>query len=318
VANSAESNHTFRTHLTAEPISLLVGIGNKFVSIGSCFAETIGSKLIGAGINCLNNPFGTVFNPISLAQLLQDKPLHNFENRFLERDGIYYHYGLPSAIHATSIELLKKEIETAVSDWQTKLQQADYLLLTLGTALSYNWITDGFAVANNHKQPAHNFKQQMLGSAEIVNALLPAIREVLASNPSLKIIATVSPVRHTKQGIENNFLSKSILRVALAELQAELGEAIVYFPAFELLTDDLRDYRFYADDMVHPSAVAEEYIWQFFQQTYFSDHLRQYVRLAERRHRALNHKPTHTQGMEYMKWQSFITQLDEQLAAMKK
>ena len=318
MANSAESNHSFRTQLTAQPIAQLVGIGNKFVSIGSCFAETIGNKLIGGGIDCLNNPFGTVFNPISLAQLIQDKPLHNFENRFLERDGVFYHYGLPSAIHATSIELLQQSIETSVSDWQTKLQQADYLLLTLGTALSYNWITDGFAVANNHKQPAHNFKQQMLNSAEIVNALLPAIREVLASNPSLKIIATVSPVRHTKQGIENNFLSKSILRVALAELQAELGEAMVYFPAFELLTDDLRDYRFYADDMVHPSAVAEEYIWQFFQQTYFSDHLRQYVRLAESRHRALNHKPTHIQGMVFMKWQNFIAQLDEQLAAMKK
>lgn len=313
-----KGNTMFRTQLKANPIEQLMGIDNTFVSIGSCFAQTIGNKLNGGGLDCLNNPFGTVFNPISLAQLLQDKPLDNFENRFLERDGVFYHYGLPSAINALSIELLKKEIEIAVSEWQSKLQKANYLLLTLGTALSYNWITDGFAVANNHKQPAHNFKQQMLTSAEIVNALLPALKEVISKNPNLKIIATVSPVRHTKQGIENNFLSKSILRVALAELQVELGEAMVYFPAFELLTDDLRDYRFYADDMVHPSAVAEVYIWQFFQQTYFSENLRQYVRLAESRHRALNHKPTHTQGMEFMKWQSFIALLDEQLAAMKK
>jgi hypothetical protein len=157
----------------------------------------------------------------------------------------------------------------------------------------------------------------MLSVEEIFNALVPVLKEILKQNSSLKIIITVSPVRHTKQGIENNFLSKSILRIAIDAIQKELVESIIYFPAFELLTDDLRDYRFYSEDMVHPSPVAEEYIWQFFQQTFCSNSLQQYIRLAESKQRALAHKPTNTEGIEYMKWQSFIVQVDEQLAAIK-
>ena len=308
---------TFRTQMKPKPASHLFGVGTQFVSVGSCFAETIGSKLNNSEVDCLNNSFGTVFNPISLAQLIGSEPLSNFENRFLERDGRYFHYSFPSAVQSNSVEGLKQKIENLRSDLQQKLSSAHCLLITLGTALSFNWVTDGIPVANNHKQPPQLFEKQMLSNEAIVNALVPVLKEVLKQNSALKIIITVSPVRHTKQGIENNFLSKSILRVAIEAIQKELGESIIYFPAFELLTDDLRDYRFYAEDMVHPSEVAEEYIWQFFQQTFFSDWLQQYVRLAESKHRALAHRPTNTQGIEYMKWQSFIAQLDEQLAAMK-
>jgi hypothetical protein len=306
-----------RTPLVAKPENQLFEVGSKFVSIGSCFAETIGSKLIQAEIECLNNSFGTVFNPIILAQLLSNEPLFNFENRFLERDGRYYHYGLPSALQGNSIEQLTEHIALARTTFQERLYDADCLLITLGTALSFNWVTDGFPVANNHKQAANLFIRQMFSVEEIVNALVPVLKEILKQNSSLKIIITVSPVRHTKQGIENNFLSKSILRIAIDAIQKELGESIIYFPAFELLTDDLRDYRFYAEDMVHPSPVAEEYIWQFFQQTFCSNSLQQYIRLAESKQRALAHKPTNTEGIEYMKWQSFIAQVDEHLAAMK-
>lgn len=306
-----------RTPLVAKPEKQLFEVGSKFVSIGSCFAETIGSKLIQAEIECLNNSFGTVFNPISLAQLLSNKPLFNFESRFLERDGRYYHYGLPSALQGNSIEQLTEQIQLVRTTFKQRLNNADSLLITLGTALSFNWITDGFPVANNHKQAANLFTKQMLSVEEIVNALVPVLKEIIEVNNSIKIIITVSPVRHTRQGLENNFLSKSILRIAIDTIQKELGEAIIYFPAFELLTDDLRDYRFYADDMVHPSPVAEEYIWQFFQQTFCSESLQQYIRLAESKQRALAHKPTNTKGLEYLKWQSFIAQVDEQLAAMK-
>ncbi|MFY8033805.1 MAG: GSCFA domain-containing protein, partial [Flexibacteraceae bacterium] len=295
-----------RTPLVAKPEKQLFEIGSKFVSIGSCFAETIGSKLIQAEIECLNNSFGTVFNPISLAQLLSNEPLFNFENRFLERDGRYFNYGLPSALQGNSIEQLSAQIELARTTFQERLYDADCLLITLGTALSFNWITDGFPVANNHKQAANLFTKQMLSVEEIVNALIPVLKEIIETNNSIKIIITVSPVRHTRQGLENNFLSKSILRLAIDAIQKEIGESIIYFPSFELLTDDLRDYRFYAEDMVHPSPVAEEYIWQFFQQTFCSSSLQQYIRLSESKQRALAHKPTNTQGLEYMKWQSFI------------
>jgi hypothetical protein len=279
----------------------------------------MGNKLEGVGITSYNNSFGIIFNPISLAQLLKgDAENLVSANRYVERDGWWFHYNFPSALHANSKAELADLLCLTCTDWKQNLSQANVLLLTLGTALGFDLLADNLPVANNHKQNANLFRKRMQSLPEIMEQLERAIGQVLEQNPQLKIIASVSPVRHTRQGLETNFVSKSLLRLAISYLQEVFPENVGYFPAFEILTDDLRDYRFYSEDMIHPSQVAEDYIWQHFQATYFDDRLRQFIRLAESRQKALAHIPQNKSGVEYLKWQAYIQQLDEQLQAFNK
>jgi len=308
-----------RTPLPVIPTAKPFSLGTKFISLGSCFAQTMGNKLEGVGLTSYNNSFGTIFNPISLAQLLNgDAENLISENRYVERDGWWFHYNFPSALHATSKAELADLLYQSCQDWQHNLKQSDVLLLTLGTALGFYLLADNLPVANNHKQNANLFRKRMQSLPEIMEQLERAIGQVLEQNPQLKIIASVSPVRHTRQGLETNFVSKSLLRLAISYLQEVFPENVAYFPAFEILTDDLRDYRFYSEDMIHPSQVAEDYIWQHFQATYFDDKLRQFIRLAESRQKALAHIPQNKSGVEYLKWQAYIQQLDEQLLTFNK
>lgn len=237
--------------------------------MGSCFADEIGGKLTTSGFQTMVNPFGTLYNPASIAVLLL-RCISGKASAEVFQDADTWHSWLHHTRFSapTKAELLGR-IEEATAAAAAFLQSADVLLLTFGTAIVYRLKESGMLVANCHKQPDRLFLRERLSAYDIVDQwqmLLSLLRSV---NPNLKVIFTVSPIRHKRDGMHVNQISKGILLQAVDELVGCVS-AGDYFPSYEIMLDELRDYRFYADDMVHPSPLAVEYIWQRFQQTYMS------------------------------------------------
>lgn len=278
---------------------------SKILSMGSCFAQTIGQKLVDHKFDCLVNPFGTIFNPYSLVKILEAAL---FQEAFdevdsVERDGLFFHYSSHSDLVADSKEVLIQKLLTQRNLVQEYLAEGTHLILTLGTAWVYELIESGETVANCHKQPASKFIKRMMTLEEMKDKLWLLFDKFSRAYPDLKIILTVSPVRHTKDGIPENQLSKSLLRVLCHELEKR-NSRVTYFPAYEILIDELRDYRFYKEDLIHPSAEAENYIWEKWQASNFSKETQSIVEEIrkinqELSHRALN--PTSDSHRKFLK-----------------
>ena len=250
---------------------------SKVLSLGSCFAQTIGSKMQAAKFEVIVNPFGTLFHPLNLADLLKQAIPGAQMNPagIVEREGVFVHYGAHSDVKGGSRAELEENYTRQILALHHSLKEATHLVLTLGTAWIYEHKEVG-RVANCHKQPAALFEKKLSSQEELENGLRPVLKLLTQLNPNLKIILTLSPVRHTKEGISENQLSKSLIRVLCAQLEQQL-EAVTYFPAYEILVDELRDYRFYKSDLVHPTEEAENYIWEKWQQFSFSPETQQKV-----------------------------------------
>lgn len=250
---------------------------SKVVSLGSCFAQTIGSKMHAAKFAVLVNPFGTLFHPLNLTDLLSQALVQGQMDSLgvVEREGIFVHYAAHSEVKGATRAELEGNYTRQMLILNHSLKEANHLVLTLGTAWIYQHKEFG-RVANCHKQPAALFEKKLSSLEEMATDLREVLEKLLQVNPNLKIILTLSPVRHTKEGVSENQLSKSLLRVLCAQLEQQL-EAVRYFPAYEILMDELRDYRFYKSDLVHPSEEAENYIWEKWQQFSFSSETQQKV-----------------------------------------
>ena len=240
------------------------------VLLGSCFSDNIGAKMQGALINATINPMGTLYNPMSIAgsvqRLIKGEPIAG-QTLFMQ-SGVWNSFDFHS--------------------------RYSLLTVTLGTAMIYRLRSTGEVVANCHKVPQHEFARKMASVPEMVQELDTMLTALHTFNPKLHIIFTVSPIRHIADGLDTNSLSKASLRVAIHEAISRHREYCDYFPAYEIMLDDLRDYRFYASDMVHPSDVAVEYIWQAFQATYLDDRSALAVARCERIHKRLQHRPMST------------------------
>ena len=260
----------FRTEIDIAPLGVKIGYGNRILALGSCFAEHIAGRLAEARFRIVTNPTGILFNPLSIAAALRsyadEAPVQHSE---LDFDGeLWFHYGFHGSLSAASPDEALAAMNAARKAGAEALRRADRVLLTLGTAWVYehNWQV----VANCHRQPATEFVRRRLGVAEITGAFSALLAGPLAGK---EVILTVSPVRHLGDGLEGNAVSKAALRLAAEELAAAHA-AVHYFPAYEVLNDDLRDYRFYADDLVHPSAQAIQYVWEKFIPAVLSDEAR--------------------------------------------
>ena len=250
---------------------------SKVVSLGSCFAQTIGSKMKAAKFDVLVNPFGTLFHPLNLADLLKQaiSAAQMDPDGVVEREGVFVHYGAHSDVKGGTRTELEENYTCQMLALHHSLKEATHLVLTLGTAWIYQHKEFG-RVANCHKQAAALFEKKISSLDELALELESGLEMLLMHNPNLKIILTLSPVRHTKEGVSENQLSKSLLRVLCAQLEQH-NEAVTYYPAYEIMVDELRDYRFYKSDLVHPSEEAENYIWEKWQQFSFSQETRQKV-----------------------------------------
>ena len=265
--------------------------GAKVLLVGSCFADEIGEKMVRGGFDAMVNPFGTLYNPASIAvnllRALSEKEVSMLGNVVFEDvEGVWHswlHHSSFSSVDVATVVARMNETTHRVADF---LRDADVLIVTLGTAIIYRLKETGMLVANCHKQPDSLFVRERLTAYDIVDQWQMLLQLLESVNPKLKVLFTVSPIRHKRDGYHVNQISKGILLQAVDEMGVE------YFPAYEIMMDELRDYRFYADDMIHPSVQAVEYIWQRFQDTYFDNKTKDAVakatkEWARRQHRTI-------------------------------
>ncbi len=271
-----------------------IGLRHKILSVGSCFADCMGQRLAANKLAVLANPFGTVFNPPAALSLLRHSQGRQAPaaDAFVCRDGIYYHELFHSTFSAPEQAALAARMDAALAAVHQWLLQADWLLLTWGTALVYRSLRTGRVVGNCHKLPAAAFAQTLLQAEEVVDDFADWWSLVRASNPRLKVILTVSPVRHLRDDLALNAVSKSVLRLACHALQARF-ESVDYFPAYELVLDDLRDYRFYGTDLVHPNELAEAYVWDAFCERHLDAEARAFLQAWQPLRKAVAHRPVH-------------------------
>lgn len=282
----------FRTEVKIAPKDLNLTLQDNIVTIGSCFAQVIGDKLQESKAPVLVNPFGTIFNPVSVALLLEAcaRKNHDLKHSMVERDSIWYNYNLHSSISSPDKQELLDLIDQHIIRTAEQLKKARLLIVTLGTAIGYKLADTGDVVANCHKLPAKLFNRELLPAETITQSLDKAFTQLKEVNPALQIILTVSPVRHVKETLVLNSVSKATLRLACHELSEQHAFAH-YFPAFEIMVDDLRDYRFYGQDMLHPTSVAEDYIWEKFTSAYYHPSFREFTVEWAKIKRAVAHKP---------------------------
>jgi hypothetical protein len=290
----------FRTELPLTPHPQQLPLSARVLTIGSCFSDSIGSRLVADKVATLANPFGTVFNPVAACRLLRAAAGEDqdWQQHLVEARGRWQSLDLHATVGAESPVELLQQMQQLLRDTGVFVATADVVILTLGSAWVYRYKETGELVSNCHKLPAEKFEKELLTPDEIINAVAETHAYLRLHNPKLRIILTVSPVRHAKDTLPLNAVSKSVLRVACHYL-SELLPDVSYFPAYELLLDDLRDYRFYAEDMLHPSKVAEDYIWERFARTYFDAGFGRFRKEWEAVRLALSHRPLYEAAPEH-------------------
>lgn len=268
--------------------------------MGSCFSQYMGERLLEDCVEVVSNPTGLLYNPYSIAQIvdsLLDQRLWRAEDLFEYRSLWHspYHHSDLSGISTTEV---LSAMNSRMSEAIRQIHQLDALILTFGTAYVYLDKQTRECVANCHKLPASAFIRERLCVDQIVSRLSHSLDRLLSKRPGIQIILTVSPIRHWSDGAHENQISKSILHLAINRLE-QLYPQVVYFPSYELLLDELRDYRWYADDMLHPSSLAQSYIYQRFEKVAFSDQAQQFFLSLRGLRSALSHRPLHPQSEAY-------------------
>lgn len=285
---------------------------DKIFIIGSCFAENIGLKLKDTKFEALVNPHGIVFSPLAVVRSLEDclhKNVYRQED-LIYQDELWHGLNFHTDFSAPEAETALKKINRSMESAHESLCQADWLLVTAGTAFQYYYLQNNgkkIPVANCHKIPAVHFEKQLLQIAEIVHRLKLIVADVRQINPHLKIIWTVSPVRHIRDGLTENNRSKARLIEALRQLADDVTNSW-YFPSYEILIDVLRDYRFFDCDLVHPSPLATEIIWQQFGRQFFTPMTTALVEEIQKIRIAAHHKPRFPERADHQKFLENIGQ----------
>lgn len=304
----------FRTTLDLSAATQPIRYSDKLLSIGSCFAENIGQRLLDYKFQLQLNPFGITYNPASVAKslscILSDK-IFDENDLFYDRECWHspaHHSRFSSSIKEVSLDLINYKLMTA----REYMQELDVLILTFGTAHVFHQLkgkgfrpnVDQHIVNNCHKLPADCFERRLMSVAEITSALQPVLQQIKSINPNVRVMLTVSPVRHIRDGLVESKLSKSTLLVAMHQLCQDLDFA-TYFPAYELVIDDLRDYRFYKEDMVHPSKVAVDYVWEQFSKVHFQEAEQALMQRIGKLNQAMKHRPFNPESKAH---QQFLRQ----------
>lgn len=299
----------FRTSINIKESGVKIDYNSKITSIGSCFSENIGKKLADLYFDITINPTGVMFNPVSVFDSL-DFIIRN--KQFTEKD-LFLNGDLWSSYHHSTLfsdtdrDVCLEKINCSLKQSSAQLKASRFLIITFGTAWIYNLADTGQTVANCHKQPAQLFERKRLTVNEITRNASETIQHLKQLNPDLNIIFAVSPVRHMKDGATENNISKGILLQAIQEI-TESEQNCTYFPSYEIVTDELRDYRFYADDMIHPSPLTVNYIFDKFKETYFDDTTKQASGEIQAFVQASSHRPLHINSAEYCKFENYLKQ----------
>jgi hypothetical protein len=313
----------FRTLVPIPENNRQIDYNSKIVSLGSCFAVNMSDKLDYFKLHNVCNPFGILFHPLAIEKLI------NFAvsgKRFMESD-IFFHnerwhcYDVHSDLSNSNKEELLRSLNVIIESTKLQLQEATYVIITYGTAWVYRNIESNSIVANCHKVPQKQFKKELLSVDEIRESSANTLKLIHSVNPNCNIIFTVSPVRHIKDGFVENQWSKSNLIAALHQVINCQLSIVNYFPSYEIMIDELRDYRFYAEDMLHPSQVAIDYIWKRFKETTVSEIAFSTMAAVETIQKSLHHRPFNPDSESHQKFESKlkakITKLIAQYPFMK-
>jgi len=299
-----------QTEVNISPLKYKIDSTKRGLSIGSCFAQRVALRLRRLYLSIAINPFGVLYNPQSVAdtieRLVGGEPFTEADLCF---DGELWHsFAHHGSFSSPSLKRTLNMINTALDDGAEMLRRADYVIITFGTAWVFRHICSGMTVANCHKFPASDFVRERLNVEQMVETFEYIFRTVLSDK---RVILSVSPIRHIKDGLAENSLSKAVLRVAAAEL-CERCPNVEYFPAYEIMLDELRDYRFYKTDMLHPSEQAVDHIAERFMQAAVEHDTRELISKVEKIVTALEHRPMNPDTEAYARFRSEIeTKIEE-------
>ena len=293
-----------------------IDYNSKIVSFGSCFAENMGDKLLYYKFRNTTNPFGIIFNPVSIAKLIERAVVQ----RYFTKDDIFFFnerwhcYEVHSELSDADSEVFLSKLNQILSDTQKQLQQATHIIITYGTSWVYRHIETNAIVANCHKVPQKQFSKELLSIDSTQKSIQNTVSLIATLNPKCNFIFTVSPVRHLKDGFVENQVSKAHLIAAIYATTNTKQQTLNYFPSYEIMMDELRDYRFYADDMMHPSPMAIDYIWERFAATQIDASAITTMELVQTIQKGLAHRPFNPNSESHQK---FEANLKEKIATLE-
>ena len=293
-----------------------IDYNSKIVSFGSCFAENMGDKLLYYKFQTQVNPFGIIFNPFSIEKLIERVVLQ----RYFTKDDIFFFnerwhcYEVHSELSDADAEVVLSKLNQILLDTQKQLQQATHIIITYGTSWVYRHIETNAIVANCHKVPQKQFSKELLSIDSIQKSIQNTVSLIATLNPKCNFIFTVSPVRHLKDGFVENQVSKAHLIAAIYATTNTKQQTLNYFPSYEIMMDELRDYRFYADDMMHPSPMAIDYIWERFAATQIDANAIATMELVQTIQKGLAHRPFNPNSESHQK---FEANLKEKIATLE-
>ena len=305
----------FRTELHLLPCDTKISHNEPILVLGSCFSQSIGEYLTKVKFQALVNPFGTLYHPASIYNVLRNCVLDKNpdKDRIVSTDDRILHYDYHSKVTGSNEAELLTNINKVNAVTSGFLKECKHIFITLGTSYYFQNISLNISVANCHKQPGDLFERKLLHFNETITILNDMIALINEHVPQASIHFTLSPVRHVRDGLIANAHSKAILRAAIGEVVAQHKDTF-YFPAYELILDDLRDYRFYAADLAHPNQLGIDYVWEKFQEVYFSEATQRISERVIKIKRLLEHRPFAPDSVGWQKHKAQTLQKMEHLA----
>lgn len=315
----------FRTQISILKSNNPIDYNSKILSMGSCFAENMASKFDYFKFQNETNPFGIIFNPVSIEKLFSR--ICN-EDLFTEKDIFFYNerwhsFEVHSDLSNSDRQELLESLNKATTETYKQIKEATHIIITLGTSWVYRNLESTEIAANCHKVPQKQFSKELLSIDTIQQSIQNTINLVHALNPEINFIFTISPVRHIKDGFVENQLSKSHLFTALHSVlnTGHLKRNTEYFPSYEIMMDELRDYRFYNEDMLHPNQIAIDYIWKLFSENYISQESTAVMQEVDEIQKSLRHRSFNPESDQHQKFlaklQQKINLLGEKLPHIK-
>lgn len=304
----------FRTQITGKPSTHPIDYNANILLFGSCFSENIHKKLDYFKFNSQSNPFGILFNPKAIETVITNCILEKkyTENEVFFTNERWHCFDAHSDLSAPDKNDLLTRLNQQVKNTKKALETTSHLIITLGTAWVYRFIAMDKIVGNCHKIPQKQFSKELLSVTEVTNSLKNIVTLVKTINPNIQVIFTVSPIRHLKDGLIENSRSKAHLLAGIHEL-ISLNNNLHYFPSYEIMMDDLRDYRFYTADMLHPSNVAVQYIWEQFSLVWIAASCEPIQKKVDIVQKGLAHRPFNPTSKQHLKFLTSLASKKEDL-----
>ncbi len=309
----------FRTQIPISKSNNPIDYNSKVLSIGSCFAENMAEKFDYFKFQNETNPFGIIFNPVSIEKLfdrISKQELFGEKDVFFHNER-WHSYEVHSDLSNPDRQELLESLNKAITETYQQIGEATHIIITFGTSWIYRNLEKNEIVANCHKVPQKQFSKELLSSEVLQKSIQNTIISIQSLNPNISFIFTISPVRHVKDGFVENQLSKSHLFTALhSVLKSEIYNLkLEYFPSYEIMMDELRDYRFYAEDMLHPNQIAIDYIWKLFSESYISENSFYVMKEVDEIQKSLRHRSFNPESDQHQK---FLAKLQQKIEALGK